>query len=66
MLENLVTRKMTVNSANSDHGYNEQDLFDMEALKNKCFHNTVLTKASKVFLDSRKDKKNKERSSKKI
>ena len=38
LLEDLITRKMSINSANADqisfainlmHGYNEQDLFDM-------------------------------------
>ena len=58
LLEDLVTRKMTVNSANADqisfivnlmHGYDEQKLFDSEALESKFFHNTALIKANKVY-----------------
>ena len=63
-MENLVTRKMTVNSANADqisfiidlmHGYNESKLLDTEAMQNEFFYNTVLTKAKKSFLDTKKN-----------
>ena len=63
-MENLVTRKMTVNSANADQisfiidlmlGYKEGKLLDTEAMQNEFFYNTVLTKAKKVFLDTKKN-----------
>ena len=38
-------------------GYNESKLVDMEAIQNVSFHNTVLTKAKKAFLDTKKIKK---------
>ena len=54
LLEDLVTRKMTVNIANVDqisfiidliHGYNESKQVHMEAIRNESFYNNVLTKA---------------------
>ena len=66
MLENLVTKQTTVNSANSDqisfiinlmNGYNESKLVDIKAIKDEFFYNTVLTKAKKVFLDTKKNSK---------
>ena len=38
-------------------GYNESKLVDMEAIQNVSFYNTVLTKAKKAFLDTKKIKK---------
>ena len=55
---------MTINSANDDqmyfiidlmHGYYEGKLTDIETIKNAFFYNTVLTKAEKVFLDTKKN-----------
>ena len=70
LLEDLVTRKMTVNSVNADqisfiinlmHGYNEGEFFDIKALVSKFLYNTVLTKANNFFLDIKKIQgKNKE------
>ena len=66
MLENLATKKTTVNSANTDqisfiinliNGYNESKLIDIKAIKNEFFYNNVLTKAKKVFLDTKKIQK---------
>ena len=63
LLKDLVTRKMTINSANADkiffmvdlmHAYDEGKLIDIETINNKFFYNTVLTKAKKVFLDTKK------------
>ena len=69
-LENLVTKKITINNANADqisviidllHGYIESKLVDIEAVKNEFFYNTVLTKTKKVFLDTKKsNERNKE------
>ena len=66
LLEDLVTRKTTVNIAkinqtsfiiNLMHGYNERD-FDnktqMGLEKGGCFYNTVLVNANSVFLDTKK------------
>ena len=64
LLENLVTKKITINSANGDqiyfiidlmHGCNKSKLVDTEAIKNDFFYDTVLTKARKVFLDTKKN-----------
>ena len=64
LLENLVTKKITINSANAGqiyfiidlmHGYNKSKLVDTEAIKNDLFYDTVLTKAKKVFLDTKKN-----------
>ena len=58
LLENLVTKKTTVNSANAYqiffiinliNGYNESKLTDIKAIKDEFFYNTVLTKAKNVF-----------------
>ena len=58
LLEGLVTRKMTVNSANADqisfiinlmHEYNEWELYGIKELKSNFFHKTILTKANDVF-----------------
>ena len=58
LLENLITKKTTVNSANTDqisfvsnlmNGYNESKLTDTKAIKDEFFYNTVLTKAKKFF-----------------
>ena len=63
LLENLVTRKTTVNDANADqiyfiinlmNGNNESKLIDIKAVKDEFFYNTVLKKATKVFLDTKK------------
>ena len=62
-LENLVTKKTSVNSANADqisfiinlmNGYNERKLIDIKAIKDEFLYNTVLTKAQKCFLDTKK------------
>ena len=65
MLKDLVTRKMTVNSANSDqisfiinpmHGYNDWD-FNKKAqidLEKGRSHNIVLGRAKDIFLDTKK------------
>ena len=62
-LENLVTKKTSVNSANADqisfiinlmNGYNERELIDIKAIKDEFLYNTVLTKAQKCFLDTKK------------
>ena len=66
MLENLVTKKTTVNSANSDqisfiinlmNRYNDNKLTDIKAIKDEFFYNTILTKARKAFLDTKKNQK---------
>ena len=66
MLENVVTKKMTIDSANADQisliinlmdGYNKSKLTDTEAIKNEFFYNAVLTKSEKVFLDTKKVEK---------
>ena len=66
MLENLVTKKMTIDSANADQisliinlmdGYNKSKLTDTEAIKNEFFYNAVLTKSKRVFLDTKKVEK---------
>ena len=66
LLKNLVTRKMTINSANADqisfiidliHGYDESKLTDIETIKNEFFYNTVLIKAKNVFLDTKENPK---------
>ena len=66
LLENLVTKKTTANSANADQmsaiinlmdGYNESKLIDIRAIKDAFFYNTVLIKAKKVFLDTTKNSK---------
>ena len=36
-------------------GYNESKLIDIKAIKDEFFYNTVLTKAKKVFLDTKKN-----------
>ena len=63
LLEGLVTRKMTVNSANVDqisfivklmHGYNKGALYGIKELKSKFFHDTILRKANDVFLNAKK------------
>ena len=65
LLEDLVTRKMTLNNANADqisfiidlmHGYDESKLLDIEAVKNEFFYNTVLIKNKKMFLILKKSK----------
>ena len=68
LLKNLVTRKMTANSANTDqmsfiinlmHGYYDWD-FDKKAqidLESGRFHSIVLTKANDVSLDTNKNLK---------
>ena len=64
MLENLVTKRTTVNSADGDqisfliklmNGYNESELIDIKAIKDEFFYSTVLTKAKKIFLDTKKN-----------
>ena len=66
LLEGLVTRKMTLNNANADqisfminlmHGYDEGKLYDIKELKSRFFRNTILTKASDVFLNTKKNPK---------
>ena len=58
LLESLVTRKMSVDSANADqisyiinsmHGYSDEKYYDTEKVKSEFFHNTTLTKAKKKF-----------------
>ena len=58
LLENLVTKKTTVNTANADqisfiinpmNICNKSKLIDIKAIKGEFFYNTVLTKAKKVF-----------------
>ena len=55
---------MTVNSANVDqisliinlmHGYNEQEFHNIKEMESKFFHNTILTKANDVFVDTKKN-----------
>ena len=62
-MKGLVTRKMTINSANADqissiidlmHGYDDGKLIDIETIKNEFFYSSVLTKAKKVFSDIKK------------
>ena len=57
-MENLVTNKATVNSANADqisfiinlmNGYKESTLIDIKTVRDEFFSNTVLTKAKKFF-----------------
>ena len=66
LLENLVSKKTTVNSANADqisfiinlmNGYNESKLIDIKAIKDEFFYNIVLTKSKEVFLDTKKNSK---------
>ena len=66
MLENLETKKTTVNSANADqisfiinlmNGYNESKLTDIKTVKDEFFYNTVLTTAKKLILDTKKNSK---------
>ena len=63
LLLNLVTKKTTVNSANDDqisfiinlmNGCSERKLIDIKIVKDEFFYNTVLAKAKKVFLDTKK------------
>ena len=65
LLKDLVTGKMTINSANANqisfiidlmHRYDERKLIDIETIKNEFFYNTLLTKAKKVFLDTKRNK----------
>ena len=58
LLEDLVPKKTTVNSANAHqisfiinlmNGYNESKLTDIKAIEDEFFYNTVLTKAKKIF-----------------
>ena len=62
LLENLVTKETTVNSANADqisfiinliNGYNESKMIDIKTTKDKFFYSTALTKAKKVSLDTK-------------
>ena len=62
LLENLVTKKATVNSANAVqiffrinllNGYNESELINIKTIKDGFFYNTVSTKAQKVLLDTK-------------
>ena len=64
LLEDLVTRKMTVDDANADQlsfiinlmcGYDEKKLYSKEQVKSSFFHNTILTKANSVSLDTKKN-----------
>ena len=66
LLENLITKKTTVKSANADqicfiinlmNGYDETKLIDVKAIKNEFFYNTVSRKAKKVLLDTKKNSK---------
>ena len=66
LLEILVTKKTTVNSVNADqisfiinpiNGYNGSKLIDIKAISYDFFYNTVLTKAKKVFLDTKTSSK---------
>ena len=66
LMEDLVTKKMTVNSADADqisfisnlmHGYDDWDLFYMKTLGSGVFYNRAFTKAKEVFLDTRNQKK---------
>ena len=63
-MEGLVATKMIVNGANTDqisfkinlmHGYDEEKLYGIKELKRKFFHNTILTKANDVFLDTKEN-----------
>ena len=48
------------------HGYNDWDLFDMKIPVSKVFYNSVFTKAKEVFLDTKKQEKNKKLFSKQL
>ena len=39
------------------NGYIESKLADIKAIKDEIFYKTVLTKAKKVFLETKKNKK---------
>ena len=65
-MKNLVTKKMTVNSANANqiafiinlmHGYDESKLIDMKTIENEFFYNAALIKANKVILDTKENPK---------
>ena len=66
-MENLLTKKTIINSANVDqisfiidlvHGYDESKLTDIETIKDESFfYNSFLTKAEKVFSDIKKNPK---------
>ena len=58
LLESLTTKKVTVNSANSDqisfiinlmHGYDDWRLYGLRESKSEFFHNTILTSAKNNF-----------------
>ena len=66
LLGDLVARKRTVNSANGDqisfiinlmNGYTGSNLIDIKTKKDELFYNPVLTKAKKVFVDTKKIQK---------
>ena len=70
LLENLVTKKITISSAYADQicfitdlmrGYYKSKLIDIEVIKNELFYNTVLTKAKNVFLDTKKRSKDRDK-----
>ena len=57
---------MSVSNANADQipfiinlmpGYSEWELYGIKEAKSKFFHNTILTKANDVFLDTKKKSK---------
>ena len=64
LLKNLLTKKTIIGSANADqisfitdlmHGYDESKLTDVEVIKDEFyFYNAFLTKAKRVFLDTKK------------
>ena len=66
LLESLVTRKMSVNSANADqisfiinlmHGYSDERLCGTEEVKSEFLHKTTLTKAKNVILNTKNNPK---------
>ena len=62
LLEGLTTRKMTVNDENVDqisfiinlmHGNDDWRLYGLRESKSEFLHNTVLTGAKNIFLDTK-------------
>ena len=63
-LEGLVTKKMTVSSANADqisfiinlmYGYSDEKLYGIEEAKSNFFCSTALIKSKNVFLNTKKN-----------
>ena len=66
LLQSLVTRKMTVDSANADqmsfiinlmHGYSDEKLYDTKEVKSEFLHNIALAKPKNVFSDTKNNSK---------